>query len=68
MLLLDTFDCEDSFVGHNGHCYRLLTNSYTYVQAQLNCKNYGGYLVEIENQEEQDFVEGKNIATSCAAV
>ena len=56
--LSDNYECENYFIGYGGHCYRRITSAYSYLQAKSYCKDLGGYLVEIESQEEQDFVEG----------
>ena len=58
IIFVDDFECTDHFIGYAGHCYRLLISVMTYLQAKQGCHNYGGYLVEIENEEESDFVEG----------
>ncbi len=58
----DNFECTNSFVGFDGHCYRYIPNSLTWLQAKHSCHNYGGYLVEIGTVAENEFVEGQYIS------
>ena len=55
---IDTVPCEDNFIGHQGHCYRYFSGRLTYNHLQERCENYGGFLAEIDNVQEQYFVEG----------
>ena len=60
--ILDNYTCgPEVYIGYGGHCYQTSasSSSYTMVQAQWICAGQGGYIVEIDTQGEQDFVDGK---------
>jgi hypothetical protein len=42
--------------GNTGHCYAAFNAGTNYMEAQLVCQRWGGYLVEIDTAEENAFV------------
>ncbi len=50
-------NCEDS-LAYNGHCYKFFTVQRSYAAAQAFCESEGGYLVEVGDYLEQNFIEG----------
>ena len=50
--------CEDGFTGYDSHCYKWMSGVYSYAQAEMNCRNYGGWLLDIGSLGEQEYAEG----------
>ncbi len=48
--------CSGYVHSHAGHLYNLCETREPYTVAKYNCENEGGYLVEIDDQAENDFV------------
>ena len=53
-----TYVCENSWIGHGGHCYLEYTEEEDWCDAQSYCRSHGGYLVSIETESENNFIEG----------
>ncbi len=53
-------DCN-GWTAYGDHCYQVFSTQYSNAMAMYNCENNGGYLVEVNSQAEQDFLDGKSI-------
>ncbi|XP_062613329.1 uncharacterized protein LOC134275092 [Saccostrea cucullata] len=53
--------CGDGWTQFRDHCYRLSVTTATWYDAALQCGGQGGYVVEIESQAENDWINS-NIA------
>lgn len=48
---------------YEGHCYRRYRSKKTYVEARDVCKRYGGDLVSVHSDGENDFVASLTCGT-----
>ncbi|KAL4240798.1 hypothetical protein ACF0H5_001586 [Mactra antiquata] len=58
VLVLVSGDCPNGWTHHGTSCYRLRMDTETWVDAKLVCELDGGYLAEIENIPENNFIHG----------
>ncbi len=64
---LDVPDCED-YTAYNGHCYKFIDIQRTYAAAQAFCQSEGGYVVEVGDYLEQNFIEGRTEKNRTSAI
>ena len=52
------FDCCTGEINpNNGHCYELFLSETDWYTAEQTCQTWGGYLVSIDSQLEQAFID-----------
>ncbi|RWS02670.1 C-type lectin domain family 4 member G-like isoform X2 [Leptotrombidium deliense] len=65
--LLQTFcgtECPQKWIRFNGNCYLFDLKTSTFYQNEERCKSFGGYVVSINNEDENKFVTSKLKKTS----
>merc|ERR1719410_2295542 len=53
-------ECRDQlgWVYYNGHCYLFTSYHETFLKAEESCNRVGGYLADVQDAAENDFIKG----------
>ncbi|XP_061175925.1 perlucin-like protein [Saccostrea echinata] len=52
----DTKACDSGWTPFNGHCYYIGNTLISWSNSQIQCQNYGAYVLEIESVEENMWI------------